>query len=151
MTEVQSVSSPKIRFTTQIPESARGRGRPAGAENVIQNAMVNMPAPSPGKDPKGRPIKDAPIQYASFWVPAEVSDTITDPAEREKAAKDACAKLVNRFTSMSRRVRKGHGEDYDFTFRKSRDPDMPENGTWGVTVYRIEPGSIKRGPQRKAA
>ena len=88
MTDVSSnggaagIQLPKIRYTTQIPDSARGRGRPGGSENPYQKLMIDMPAPAAGKG------KGAPIQFASFFVPCEVPDTITDPAEREKAAKD---------------------------------------------------------------
>lgn len=157
MTNVQSAEGitaalPQIRYTTQIPDSARGKGRPGAGTNIYQQLMIEMPAPAPPKDAKGRPIKDAPVQFASFFVPAEVPATITDPAEREKAAKDQCAKLVNRFTSVSRRVRKNHGETHDFTFRKSRDPDATDGaGAWGIIVYRIEPGTVKAGPPKKAA
>jgi hypothetical protein len=135
---------PQIKFVSSIPDSARGKGRPGGGENPYQALMISMPAPAPGKG------KNAPMQFASFFVATEVPETITDPAEREKAAKDGCAKLVNRFTSVARRVRKNH-PDHDFTFRKSRDPEAEDGtGAWGIVVYRIEPGTTKGGPPRKA-
>ena len=134
------IQLPKIKFVSQIPDSARGRGRVGGGENVYQKLMIDMPAPAPGKG------KGAPVQYASFFVPTEVPDTITDPDERTKAAKDSTGKLVNRFTSVSRRIRKAHGATHDYTFRKTQDP---ETGEWGVMVYRIEPGAPKL--TRKAA
>lgn len=147
-----SPSLPKINFTTSIPDSQRGRGKVGGGENVYQKIMIDMPAPSLQKDPKGKPIKDAQMQYAWFFVPAEVPDTITDPAERDKAAKDGCGKLVNRFTSISRRIRKANNETHDFTFRKSRDPEVADDkGEWGIVVYRIQPGTDKGGPQKAAA
>jgi hypothetical protein len=147
-----SAALPQIRYVSQIPDSARGKGRVGGGENVYQKVMIDMPAPAAPKDAKGRPIKDAPVQFASFFVPCEIPATITDPAEREKAAKDQCAKLANRFTSMSRRIRKNHGDGYDFTFRKARDPDATDGaGAWGIVVYRIEPGTVKAGPPRKVA
>jgi hypothetical protein len=138
---------PKITFVTSIPDSGRGRGRQSG-ENIYQKLMLEMPPPAKGKG------KDAALQYASFFVPAEVPATVTDPAERDKAAKDMCSKLVNRFTSVSRRIRKDH-PDFDFTFRKMRDPMVEATavgtGAWGITVYRIPPGMDKGGPVRKAA
>ena len=138
---------PKITFVTAIPDSGRGRGR-QGGENIYQKLMLEMPAPAKGKG------KDAPMQFASFFVAAEVPATVTDPAERDKAAKDMCSKLVNRFTSVGRRIRKDNA-DYDFTFRKMRDPvteaTAPNTGAWGITVYRIQPGTDKGGPARKAA
>jgi hypothetical protein len=101
--------------------------------------MIDMPAPAPGKG------KGAPMQFASFFVATEVPDTITDPEERSKAAKDGTAKLVNRFTSVSRRIRKNLGATHDYTFRKAQDPDG--SGAWGVVVYRIVPGAVK-GPTK---
>ena len=73
------IQLPKIKFVSQIPDSARGRGRVGGGENVYQKLMIDMPAPAPGKG------KGAPVQYASFFVPTEVPDTITDPDERVAA------------------------------------------------------------------
>lgn len=133
------IQLPKIRYTTAIPDSARGRGRPGQGENPYQKLMIDMPAPAPGKG------KGAPMQFASFFVATEVSDTITDPDERAKAAKDGTAKLVNRFTSVSRRIRKNLGATHDYTFRKAQDPDG--SGAWGVVVYRIVPGAVK-GPAK---
>jgi hypothetical protein len=135
---------PKIRLTSVIPDSGKGKGR-VGGENIYQKLMIEMPAPAQARDSKNKVIKDSPLQFASFFVSSEVPATITDPAEREKAAKDGCAKLINRFTSMSRRIRKDKGETHDYTFRKARDPDVAdEKGQWGIIVYRIEPG--KRTP-----
>lgn len=147
MSNVQTAAGiqlPKINFTSHIPDSARGKGK--SGENVYQKFMVDMPAPTPGKG------KGAPMQFAWFFVPADVPDTITDPAERDKAAKDFCTKLINRFTSVARRIRKDHGETHDFTFRKARDPEAEDGtGQWGIVVYRIQPGTEKGGPVRKAA
>ena len=122
---------PKIIFTTSIPETLRGKGK-GGAENPYKRFMIDMPAPAAGKG------KNAPMQYAQFFVPSAVPDTITDPAEREKAAKDGTAKLINRFTSIGRHIKKSSPE-HEFTFRKARDPNDPTNGQWGILVYRIQP------------
>jgi hypothetical protein len=137
---------PKLRYTTQIPETTRGRGRPGGGENVYQKLMIDMPAPAKGKG------KDAPTQFASFFVPVEIPATITDAAEREKTAKDKCNKLVNRFTAVSRRIRKTLSETHAYTFRKARDPDVADGaGAWGVMVYRIDPSMVETRAPRKAA
>jgi len=144
MSEAQGISLPTVKFTTTIPDAARGKGR-AGGESVFQKLMFDMPGPAPGKG------KNAPTQFAWFFVPAEVPDTITAPEEREKAAKDQCSKLINRFTSIGRRIRKANPETHDYTFRKARDPEAGDGtGDWGVVVYRIAPGSEK-GIIRKAA
>jgi hypothetical protein len=145
MSDAQGIRLPTIRTTTVVPDKGRGRGR-QGEASIYQQLMVNMPAPAPGKG------KNASPQYSYFFVPAEVPPTITDPAERDKAAKDGCAKLVNRFTQMSRRIRKTNGETHDYTFRKARDPDGPADDTaeWGVVVYRIEPGQAKSLIRRAA-
>ncbi len=145
-----TISLPAINYTTSIPDSGRGKGR-AGGENVYQKYMQDMPAPGPALDSKGKPVKGSPTQFAWFFVPAEVPETVTDPAERDKAAKDGCRKLVNRFTSVSRRIRKANSETHDYTFRQARDPNAPEGtqGNWGIIVYRIEPGSDKGGPPKK--
>jgi hypothetical protein len=125
------ITLPKLLFTTSIPETLRGRGK-GGAENPYKKFMLEMPAPAKGKG------KDAPVSYAQFFVPSVVKETITDPAEREKAAKDGCAKLINRFTSIGRHIKKANAA-YEFTYRKARDPSDPENGEWGILVYRIAP------------
>jgi hypothetical protein len=105
-----------------------------------------MPAPAPGKG------KGAPMQFAWFFVPADKpADTITDPAEREKAIKANANKLVNRFTSLSRRIRKDNSATHDYTFRKMRDPANPESGDFGIVVYRIQPGTDKGGPPKPGA
>lgn len=145
MTEAQGIKVPQIKYTTAIPDKGRGKGR-TGSESIYRQIMVDMPAPAPGKG------KGAAVQYAWFFVAAEVPPTITDPAEREAAAKDEASKLVNKFTQVSRRIRKTQGATHDYTFRKVRDPEAPEGtGDWGLVVYRIEPGAAKAGPQRKAA
>lgn len=142
---VPAVTLPPVLFTSTIPESVRAGGRGAG-ENPFQQFMVDMPAPAM----KGKG-KDAQMQFAHFFVPADpVSDTITDPKEREKAEKAGTSKLVSRFTSISRRIRKTRSDTHDYTFRKARDPSNPTNGKWGIIVYRIAPGTDKGGP-RKAA
>lgn len=154
MTEAAGITLPKIMFTTSIPDSGRGKGRANGETSIYQKLMIDMPAPAVAKDAKGKPIKDGEIQFSQFFVPAEVPATITDPAERDKEASVNTKRLVNRFTAVSRRIRKDHGETHDFTFRKARDPNA-ENGTqgdWGIIVYRIQPGTDKGGPPaRKAA
>lgn len=145
---MNGLALPKLGFTSTIPDSQRGKGR-TGGENIYQKFMTDMPAPA--KDPKNK-AKDAPLQYSWFFVPSEVAATITDPAEREKAAKDGTKKLVNRFTSVSRRIRKAHADTHDFTFRKARDPEVADDkGDWGIIVYRIQPGTDKGGPPAKAA
>lgn len=137
MTEI---TLPTLQTTTALPEIARVGGRSAGT-NVYQQFMMDMPAPANGKG------KGAPMQYAWFFVPSEVPDTITDEAEREKAAKANTSKLVNRFTSLSRRIRKNNSETHDFTFRKMKN----DEGQWGLAVYRVPPGMDKGGPQKAAS
>jgi len=149
--QATGITLPKIIFTTSIPNVTRGRGG-GGGENPYKKFMIEMPAPAQPKDAKGKPVKDAPLQFAQFFVPSEVPDTITDPAEREKAAKANTPKLVNRFTSISRMIRKTMGETHDYAFRKARDPSVADDkGTWGILVYRIQPGTDKGGPGKKAA
>lgn len=139
-----TVELPTINYTTQIPDSAKVGGR-IGGENVFQRFMLDMPAPQPAKGKN-------PAQYAWFFVPAEVADTITDEGERDKAAKTNTQKLVNKFTSIARRIRKANSETHDYTFRKVRDPNVADDkGTWGLVVYRIIPGMPKPGPGSKAA
>lgn len=152
MENATGIQLPTLSYTTTIPDSGRGRGK-AGGENVYQKFMTDMPAPAPAKDGKGKPIKDAPLQFSQFFVPAEVPATITDATERDKAAKDNTKKLVNRFTSISRRIRKTNSATHDYTFRKARDPNAAAGteGDWGIIVYRIEPGTDKGGPPKKAA
>jgi hypothetical protein len=130
---------PEIQFTNKIPDSTRAGGRHGGT-NAYQQFMIDMPAPARGRG------KNAETEYAWFFVPAEISDTISDEDERAKAQKANTQKLVNRFTSVSRRIRKHHGETHDYTFRKARDPNGGEDGAWGIVVYRIEPGLSKGGP-----
>lgn len=125
------ITLPKLIYTTSIPETLRGRGK-GGAENPYKKFMLEMPAPAKGKG------KDAPVSYAQFFVPSTVPDTVTDPAERDKAAKDGCAKLINRFTSIGRHIKKS-SPTHEFTYRKARDPSDPEHGQWGILVYRIVP------------
>lgn len=139
MTDVQAATAglPKIQYTTAIPDSARGGGRVAGAgENLYKKLMTEMPAPA-----KSGKAKDAPMQFAWFFVAADKpADTITDPKEREKEIKANQQKLVNRFTSIGRRIRKEHADTHDFTYRKMTDPAAPDGtGEPGLVVYRIEP------------
>src|SRR5215467_676861 len=137
--EVTGISLPTIKFVTAVPEGGRGRSR-AGEGSAYQKFMKDMPAPVAAKGKNGQP------QIASFFVPAEVPATITDPAERDKAGKDNCQKLVNRFTSIARRIRKDNADTHDFTFRKSRDPSVTDGtGAWGIIVYRVQPGTDKGG------
>jgi len=138
---------PEIQFTTTLPQSKRGGGR-LSSTNEYQQHMMNMPAPSRGKG------RNAETEYAWFFVPAEVSETITDEAEREKAQRDNAQKLVNRFTSVGRRIRKNHGETHNYTFRKlrdpsNRDPNGDSYGDWGIVVFRVEADYPKGGPGSK--
>ena len=137
---------PAVKFTTEIPETTRGRGR-GGEPSPYQQYMTDMPAPAL----KGKG-KDAQTQFAWFFVPAEVPATITDPAEIEKAAKDGARKLINRFTSMARRVKKLNPTTHEFTFRKARNPEVQDGtGAWGIVVYRVVPGTKVNPFAKKAA
>lgn len=150
MTDVSTngITLPKISFTTSIPDSGRGKGKANAETGLYQKLMTDMPAPAKGKG------KDAEMQFSQFFVPSVVADTITDATERDKAASDNAKKLVNRFTAISRRIRKDNGATHDYTFRKARDPNAEKGveGSWGIIVYRIQPGTDKGGPPaRKAA
>ena len=126
-----TITLPSISYATTIPDSARAGGR-SSEPSPWMAFMKDMPAPAPGKG------KNAPVQFSWFFVPADVPETITDPAEREKAAKANTSKLINRYTSIARRLRKAHPDTHDFTFRKVRDPNAADGtGDWGVQVFRI--------------
>lgn len=118
---------PEIKITNTVPEPATRGGR-HGGENPYQAFMFGMPAPT-------KATKNKPAEISWFFVPAEVSDTITDADERTKAQKANTQKLVNRFTSIARRIRKKNGETHDYQFRKL----LSDDGQWGIVVYRVEP------------
>jgi hypothetical protein len=118
---------PTIQFATELPPPAKAGGRSPGG-NPFQKLMFDMPEPA--ADKKGNK------KYAWFWVASEVPDTISDPAERAKEAKVNTQKLVNKFTSLSRRIRKHNSETHNYTMRKQQN----EAGDWGLVVYRIPPG-----------
>ena len=141
-----TIELPTIAYTTAIPDSAKAGGK-RGQPSPYLQFMRDMPAPA--LNGKG---KDAKMQYAWFFVPAdEPADTITDPDERTKAIKANANKLVNRFTSLARRIRKDSAATHDFTFRKMNDPNVTDgSGPWGLVVYRIPPGTDKGGPPAKA-
>jgi hypothetical protein len=119
---------PEIKTTTTVPEPATRGGR-HGGENPYQKFMMDMPEPT-------KATKNKPSEISWFFVPAEISETVTDPDERVKAQKTNTQKLVNRFTSIARRIRKKNGDTHDFAFRKQLNE---ETGEWGIVVYRIEP------------
>jgi hypothetical protein len=143
---MSNIEFPAIKYATEIPETTRGRGK-AGEVSPYQQYMIDMPAPAL----KGKG-KDAQTQFAWFFVPAEVPKTITDVVEYEKASKDGARKLINRFTSMSRRIKKLHPTTHEFTFRKARNPEAADDtGNWGIVVYRVVPGTKVNPFEKKKA
>ncbi len=101
------------------PAAAFGGGR-RDQNNPLKQAVMALPAPSGGK-------------YGYFNVEVTVPDTITDPAEREKATADALRKKVAQVSGVTRRVSKADATA-KFTVRGIRD------GTSAlVRVWRVEP------------
>lgn len=123
-----TIALPEIEYQTAIPEAARAGGRQAG-ENPYLKYMQGMPLPTMTTPKKGQP---AVKQYASFFMVADpVSETITDEAEKAKAAKANVDKLINRFTSLARRINK-IDPTANFIFRKATN----EAGAAGIRVFR---------------
>jgi len=76
-------------------------------------------------------------QVAEFFVAVSVPDSITDPAERDKALKDEARKASNRLSGIARRVAKADAS-LNFALRtKVQDDKM------GIVVYRIAPAPAK--------
>jgi len=103
------------------PEIVRRAG---AATSPVADTMKTMPAPANG-------------QVAEFFVAVSVPDTITDPAERDKALKDEARKASNRLSGIARRVAKADAS-LNFALRtKVQDDKM------GIVVYRIAPAPAK--------
>jgi hypothetical protein len=128
----------KIEYTTRVPDSARAGGR-TGQPSPWLQFLKDMPAPSPVKPAKKNPDGSPVMNIAWFFIPADQPADTVQGEEREKAVKANANKLVNRFTSIARRIRKTNGDTHNYTFRKVRDPNAEEGqGEWGLQVFRIE-------------
>lgn len=68
---------------------------------------------------------------ARFFPAPAVPDTVTDPAAREKAGKEAARKLANRLSSVIRSVKKRNPG------RAFKAVQVTFNGVPGVSVYRL--------------
>lgn len=114
-----------IEVGTAPPERTRAFGGGGGQPSPFATLFADMP------EPEGD-------NYAQVFIPiADVASSITDPAEREKAGKDASRKLVNNLGSIARRVKKG-----DPTFNTTMR-EVVENGQRGVRVWRIAPAAAE--------
>jgi hypothetical protein len=82
--------------------------------------MRKMPAPTDG-------------HVAEFFVPVSIPDSITDPAERDKALKEEARKTSNRLSGIARRVA-GADPSANFALRTKTEGDK-----MGIVVYRIAP------------
>jgi hypothetical protein len=102
------------------PAAAFGGGR-RGEDNPIKTTMAAMAAPAGGK-------------YASFSIPVTVADSITDPAEKQKALSDKLRKEVAKVSGVARRITKADASAH-FTIRGVKD----EQGNASVRVWRVEP------------
>lgn len=112
----------KIDTGVALPPIQRLQGAQASPYSVAMKAMAL------GKDDKA---------LQSFFIPADVPATITDPAEREKAAKDEARKISNRVSGIARRLseeKDASGKQYAFAIRSRQ-----EDGKIGVRVYRVAP------------
>lgn len=117
----------KIEVGVALPERVR-IGNKDGAPSPYVEFMKSMPAPVTAAD--------GTVTYASFFIPAdEAPATVTDPAEREKVAKDNARKTTNNLGAISRRIRKGDPA-YNFSSR-----EVTENGRRGVRVFRVAPAA----------
>jgi hypothetical protein len=95
---------------------------------------------SPYAEPmKALPLGSTPETVASFFVPATVPNTITDPAEKAKALRDEARKISNRISGISRRLTKAD-PTLAFALRTKE-----ENGNVGVRVYRVAPAAAESG------
>lgn len=101
------------------PAAAFGGGR-RGEDNPIKRTMLAMQAPANGK-------------YASFDIAVTVPDTITDPAEKEKALSDKLRKEVAKVSGVARRITKAD-TSANFAVRGNK-----ADGKASVRVWRIEP------------
>lgn len=101
------------------PAAAFGGGR-RGEDNPIKRTMLAMQAPAGGK-------------YATFDIGVTVPDTITDPAEKEKALSDKLRKEVAKVSGVARRITKADASMH-FAVRGNKG-----DGSASVRVWRIEP------------
>lgn len=109
-----------IQFGEAPPPAAAFGGGNRGAHNPIKTSMENMPAPNNGK-------------YAFFDIAVTVAASITDPAEKEKAASEALKKMVAKVSGVARRISKTNTAA-KFAVRGQRNAD----GTVAVRVWRVE-------------
>lgn len=120
-------AAPKIEFVHSVPETTRVGGGKGGS--IFTDIMRDMPAPA-----KSGKAKDAPMNIASFFIPATVPDTITEAKEREKEAKADVRRISNRMSGVARRITKQEPT------RRYAMRTVKENDVWGLRVYRLEDG-----------
>lgn len=115
----------QIDFGVPLPASRRFASD--GKDNPIRTAMDGLPAPDGER-------------VASFFLAAEVADTITDATERAKAARDNARKTANRLSTLVRRIVKADPSKA-FAIRS-----VEEHGKIGIRVYRVAPAAKADAP-----
>lgn len=119
-------------FVPVVPQATRG-GRPGENTNELRARIAAMPLPSD----KG---------YASFFLPiTPVADTITDPAERAKATKEAQRKAANGVNSQLRAIQRRQ-EAFDVATRNDN-----AGGVDGIRVFRMADKTAEQVAAAKAA
>lgn len=115
---------------TTLPFTIETVGAPApiqravgGKQSPYVQVMTQLSVPVDGK-------------YQSFFVPATISDNITDAGEKEKAFRDSQRRISNSISGASRRIEK---KDASFKFATRQ---VVENGVYGVRVYRMEAPAV---------
>ena len=123
---------PTIEVLNALPDVRKVGGRGKGEPNPLLDFMASMPAPTTVTVKQGKNSVQQP-QWSSFLVPIEeVPDTITDPKQRLSEAKDRVNKLVNKFSSLVRRIVSADETDtVDFALRKEG-----EGENLGLRVFR---------------
>lgn len=134
------------KATTKVQGAAAAAGTSASPFSIMEDSAP----PAPARFGGGRSADDNPYRQAAlalgapvggkffaFQVPVTVADTITDPAEKAKAIKEASKKLLNAIGGVTRRLSKNDA-NLQYTVR-AVDATIDGKSVPVIKVWRVAP------------